>query len=73
MHVKVSIDPGCFFAFNNFRGVHKQALAGDGYCLCYKIYTRHSLRALQADGESGPIFSVPDNSPSEKDLGGSHR
>jgi hypothetical protein len=57
-HVRVSIDAGCFLAFNNLRGVHRQATAGDGYCLCYKTYARHSLRALQAKGESGPIFSL---------------
>jgi len=57
-HVRVSIDSGCLLAFNNFRGVHKQALASEGYCLCYKTYARHSLRALQVKGESGPIFSL---------------
>jgi hypothetical protein len=54
-HARLSIDAGCFLAFNNLRGVHKQ-VASDGYCLCYKTYARHSLRALQAKGEPGPIF-----------------
>jgi hypothetical protein len=66
-HVKVSIDAGCFLAFNNFRGVHKRALASEGYCLCYKTYTRHSLRALQLKGEPGPIFSLSDTSASRQD------
>src|SRR5882724_5525688 len=57
-HARVSIDSGCFLAFNNFRGVHKHALASEGYCLYYKTYARHSLRALQVQGESGPIFSL---------------
>src|SRR5215831_6667825 len=56
-HVRVSVDAGCFLAFNNLRGVHRQTLAGDGYRLFYKIYIRHSLRALQQTGEPGPIFS----------------
>jgi hypothetical protein len=59
-HARLSIDPGCFLAFNNLRGVHRHATAIDGYCLCYKTYARHSLRALQAKGESGPIFSLTD-------------
>jgi hypothetical protein len=67
-HVRVSIDAGCFLAFNNLRGVHRQATAGDGYCLCYKTYARHSLRALQAKGETGPIFSLTDASASRWDL-----
>jgi hypothetical protein len=55
-HARLSIDAGCFLAFSNLRGVHRQAIASDGYCLCYKTYARHSLRALQAKGEPGPIF-----------------
>jgi hypothetical protein len=66
-HVSVSIDPGCFLAFNNLRGVHSQASASDGYCLCYKTYTRHSLRALQVKGESGPIFYLTEASASRRD------
>lgn len=66
-HVRVSIDPGCFLAFNNLRGVHRQATASDGYCLCYKAYVRHSLRALQAKGKSGPMFSVTEASASRRD------
>jgi hypothetical protein len=67
-HVRVSIDAGCFLAFNNLRGVHRQATASDGYCLCYKTYARHSLRALQVKGESGPIFSLAEASASRRDL-----
>jgi hypothetical protein len=67
-HVRVSIDAGCFLAFNNLRGVHRQATASEGYCLCYKTYARHSLRALQAKGESGPIFSLTQASASRRDL-----
>jgi hypothetical protein len=67
-HVRVSIDPGCFLAFNNLRGLHRQATASDGYCLCYKTYARHSLRALQAKGEPGPIFSVPEANVSPPDI-----
>ena len=66
-HVRVSIDAGCFLAFNNLRGVHRQATASDGYCLCYKTYARHSLRALQVKGESGPIFSLAEASASRRD------
>ncbi len=66
-HVRVSVDAGCFLAFNNFRGVHKQALANDGYCLCYQTYARSSLRTLQAKGESGPIFSLSEAGASRKD------
>jgi hypothetical protein len=66
-HVRVSIDAGCFLAFNNLRGVHRQATASDGYCLCFKTYARHSLRALQAKGESGPIFSLTEASASRRD------
>ena len=65
-HIRVSIDAGCFLAFNNFRGVHKQAPASDGYCLCYKTYARHSLRTLQVKGESGPIFSLTEASASSQ-------
>ena len=65
-HARVSIDAGCFLAFNNLRGVHRQANAG-GYCLCYKTYARHSLRALQAKGESGPIFSLSEAAASRQD------
>ena len=57
-HVRVSIDAGCFLAFNNFRGVHREALASDGDRFFYKTYARHSLRALQETGEPGPIFSA---------------
>jgi hypothetical protein len=57
-HVRVYMDAGCFLAFNNFRGLHRQSLAGDGYRLFYKTYARHSLRALQETGEPGPIFSA---------------
>ena len=57
-HVRVSIEAGSFLAFNNFRGLHRQVLAGDGYRLFYKTYARHSLRALQDMGEPGPIFSA---------------
>jgi hypothetical protein len=67
-HVRVSIDAGCFLAFNNLRGVHRQATASDGYCLSYKTYARHSLRTLQAKGESGPIFSLTDASASRRGL-----
>jgi hypothetical protein len=65
---RVSIDAGCFLAFNNLRGVHRQAMASDGYCLCYKTYARHSLRALQVKGESGPIFSLMETGASRRDL-----
>jgi hypothetical protein len=57
-HVRVSIGAGSFLAFNNLRGVHELGLASDGYSLFYKTYARHSLRALQVKGESGPIFSL---------------
>lgn len=57
-HVRVSIEAGGFLAFNNFRGLHRQVLAGDGYRHFYKTYARHSLRALQDMGEPGPIFSA---------------
>jgi len=67
-HVRLSIEAGCFLAFNNLRGVHRQAIASNGYCLCYKTYARHSLRALQAKGESGPIFSLTEASTSRRDL-----
>jgi hypothetical protein len=71
-HVRVSIDAGCFLAFNNFRGVHRQATANDGYCLCYKTYARHSLRALQLKGESGPIFCLTEASASRRDPADCH-
>jgi hypothetical protein len=57
-HVRVSVDAGCFLAFNNFRGLHRQALARDGHRLFYKTYAWHSVRALQEMGEPGPIFSL---------------
>ena len=66
-HVRVSIDAGCLLAFNNLRGVHRQATVSDGYCLCYKTYARHSLRALQVKGESGPIFCLTEASASRRD------
>jgi len=65
-HARVSINAGCFLAFNNLRGVHRQANAG-GYCLCYKTFARHSLRALQVQGESGPIFSLSEAAASRQD------
>ena len=55
-HVRVSVDAGCFLAFNNFRGLHRHSLASDGYRLFYKTYARGSLRALRETGEPGPIF-----------------
>lgn len=67
-HVRVSIDAGCFLAFNNLRGVHRQALASDGYRLFYKTYARHSLRALQVVGEPGPIFSLTEAKASRQDV-----
>jgi hypothetical protein len=66
-HVRLSIDAGSFLAFNNLRGVHRQATASEGYCLCYKTYARHSLRALKATGETGPIFFQTDASDSRRD------
>jgi hypothetical protein len=65
-HARVSIDAGSFLAFNNLRGVHRQANAG-GYCLCYKTYARHSLRALQVKGEAGPIFFLSEAGASRQD------
>ena len=67
-HVQVSVDAGCFLAFNNFRGLHRQALASDGNRLFYKTYARHSLRALQEAGEPGPIFSVAEVHASRQDV-----
>jgi hypothetical protein len=67
-HVRVSIDAGCFLAFNNVRGVHGQALVSDGYHLFYKTYARHSLRGLQSMGETGPIFSLTKASASRRDV-----
>jgi hypothetical protein len=67
-HVRVSVDAGCFLAFNNVRGVYGQALASDGYRLFYKTYTRHSLRALQVMGEPGPIFSLTEASAFRQDV-----
>lgn len=66
-HVRLSIDAGCFLAFNNLRGVHRLATASDGYCLYYKTYARHSLRGLQAKGETGPIFSLTEIDTSRRD------
>jgi hypothetical protein len=66
-HVKLSIDAGCFLAFNNLRGVHRHATASGGYCLYFKTYARHSLRALQTNGESGPIFSLTEIGTSRRD------
>jgi hypothetical protein len=58
-HLRVSVDAGCFLAFNNFRGMHMHAPVGDGYRLLYKTYARHSLRTLQRlTGDHGPIFSA---------------
>jgi hypothetical protein len=70
LHVKASLDPGCFFAFNNVRGAYRQATSGDGSTLFYKTYTRHSLRALQMKGETGPIFSFPKSEIFQKDPAG---
>ena len=67
-HVRVSVDAGCFLACNNVRGVCGQALASDGYRLCYMTYARHSLRALQVMGEPGPIFSRTDASAFRQDV-----
>jgi hypothetical protein len=57
-HVRAPIGAGSFLAFSNIRGVHRLEVAGDGYCLLYKTYARHSLRTLQAKGDSGPIFPL---------------
>lgn len=65
---RVSLDAGCFLAFNNLRGVHRQATASDGFCLSYKTYARQSLRALQVKGELGPMFSLTDASAPRGDL-----
>ena len=67
-HVRVSIDAGCFLAFNNLRGLHRQTLASDGDRLFYKTYARHSLRALQETGEPGPIFSAADVHAARQDV-----
>jgi hypothetical protein len=66
--VRVSIDEGCFLAFNNFRGLHREALASDSTRLFYKTYARHSLRALQETGEPGPIFSATEFHASRQDV-----
>lgn len=57
-HVRLSIEAGCFLALNNLRGLHRQALASDGYQRFYKTYARQSLRVLQETGEPGPIFAA---------------
>jgi hypothetical protein len=66
-HLRLSLDAGSFLAFNNLRGVHRQVTAADGECLCYKTYTRHSLRALQSKGEAGPIFSLTGGTEPRRD------
>jgi hypothetical protein len=67
-HVRVSIEAGSFLAFNNLRGLHRQALASEGYRLFYKTYARQSLRSLQETGESGPIFSATEVHASPQDV-----
>lgn len=57
-HVRLSIEAGCFLALNNLRGLHRQALASDGFQRFYKTYARQSLRGLQETGELGPIFAA---------------
>jgi hypothetical protein len=55
----VAVDPGCFLAFNNLRGVHKRSPIGPGDRLVYRTYSTRSLEALrEATGENGPIFDV---------------
>jgi hypothetical protein len=66
--VRVSIEAGSFLAFNNLRGLHRQALASEGYRLFYKTYARQSLRSLQETGESGPIFSATEVHASPQDV-----
>jgi hypothetical protein len=54
-----AIDPGCFFALNNLRGVHKRTPIGPGDRLVYRVYARDSLDPLrEATGEDGPIFDL---------------
>jgi hypothetical protein len=72
-HLRVSIDAGGFLAFNNLRGLHREALASDGYRLFYKTYARQSLRALQETGEPGPIFSAAEVHASRQDVADSVR
>ena len=67
-HARVSIEASCFLAFNNFRGLHRQVLASDGYRPFRKTYARHSLRALQETGEPGPIFSAAEVHASRQDV-----
>jgi hypothetical protein len=55
----VAVDPGCFLALNNLRGLHKRTPIGPGDRLLYRVYARESLDALrQVSGESGPIFDI---------------
>jgi len=55
----VAVDPGCFFALNNLRGLHKRTPIGPGDRLLYRVYARESLdRMRDATGEDGPIFDV---------------
>ncbi len=57
-HVRLANEAGCFLALNNLRGLHRHALASDGYQRFYKTYARQSLRVLQEAGEPGPIFAA---------------
>jgi hypothetical protein len=57
--VRVAVNPGCFFSFNNSRGVHMRSKIGAGDRLLFRTYSRTSLDALQSvTGQSGPIFDT---------------
>lgn len=61
----VRVDPGCWLAFDNNRGLVRRSAIGSNSRLVYRTYSIESLETLQSDsGEEGPIFNL------EKILGG---
>lgn len=57
--INVSLDAGCFLAFNNNRGAHKRGAIGEGDRLVLRTYAIQNLDMLRdMTGEDGPIFPV---------------
>jgi hypothetical protein len=57
--VDVPIDPGCWLAFDNVKGLVRRSSIGPGPRLVYRTYSIESLEALRrAMGETGPIFDL---------------
>jgi hypothetical protein len=55
----VKVDPGCWFALDNSRGLVRRSAIGSNSRLVYRTYSTESLAPLRnVTGEKGPIFNI---------------